>query len=187
MSDRTILARLTAELVSSYVGSRSLSDVELESAMERLPALIGRVHEALLKIIIETPEVELTESEESSVIRLAPKASRLAPPAETVFDDHLICLEDGQSFRTLKRHLAVHHGLSPEQYRKKWSLPDNYPMAAPAYAASRAAIAKNIGLGANGRGGKPEVMNGRQTKSRAGGKSSRAVAPSRSKQRATSR
>jgi predicted transcriptional regulator len=140
----------------------------LEHAIERLPALIGRVHEALLKIVIETPdELVLADVEQTP----APSASRApaaktAPPQKTVFPDHLICLEDGQSFKTLKRHLAVHHGLTPESYRKKWSLPDDYPMAAPDYAASRAAIARKIGLGASGRGGKPAIMLGKKARRR---------------------
>jgi ROS/MUCR transcriptional regulator protein len=46
-----------------------------------------------------------------------------------------------------KRHLNTHYGLTPEQYREKWGLPRDYPMVAPAYAAARSDLAKNIGLG----------------------------------------
>ena len=46
-----------------------------------------------------------------------------------------------------KRHIGVHYNLSPDQYRQKWKLPADYPMVAPAYAASRSALAKSIGLG----------------------------------------
>jgi predicted transcriptional regulator len=158
MNDKTILAKLTAELVSSYVGNRSLSDAELNSAMERLPALISRVHEALLKIVVEAPEMGLVVPAEPLTAVPEPTVSPPSTPRMTVFPDHLICLEDGLPFKTLKRHLAVHHGLTPEGYRQKWNLPDDYPMAAPDYAASRAAIARKIGLGASGRGGKPGNM-----------------------------
>jgi len=37
--------------------------------------------------------------------------------------------------------------MTPEQYRAKWSLPSDYPMVAPNYAAQRSALAKNIGFG----------------------------------------
>ena len=37
--------------------------------------------------------------------------------------------------------------MTPEQYRAKWSLPSDYPMVAPNYAAQRSALAKSIGLG----------------------------------------
>ena len=36
--------------------------------------------------------------------------------------------------------------MTPEQYRAKWSLPSDYPMVAPNYAAQRSALAKSIGL-----------------------------------------
>jgi predicted transcriptional regulator len=164
MTDKTILAKLTADLVSSYVGNRSLSDAELNNAIERLPALIDQVHQALLRIVVEPPDEHSSRPlEETHTQATAPQEPLLAPPLETVFADHLICLEDGQPYKTLKRHLAVHHDMTPDDYRKKWNLPDDYPMAAPSYAASRAAIAKKIGLGASGRGGKPAIMLAKQT------------------------
>jgi predicted transcriptional regulator len=65
----------------------------------------------------------------------------------SVTDDYIICLEDGKKFKSLKRHLRTSYGLSPEQYRSKWSLPADYPMVAPNYAAQRSKLAKAIGLG----------------------------------------
>lgn len=40
--------------------------------------------------------------------------------------------------------------MSPEEYREKWGLPHDYPMVAPAYAAARSDLAKNMGLGRRG-------------------------------------
>jgi len=37
--------------------------------------------------------------------------------------------------------------MTPEQYRRKWDLPDDYPMIAPAYAAKRSELARATGLG----------------------------------------
>lgn len=42
--------------------------------------------------------------------------------------------------------------LTPEQYRQKWTLPSDYPMIAPSYAAQRSALAKKTGLGQMRRG-----------------------------------
>ena len=61
--------------------------------------------------------------------------------------DYIICLEDGHKSKSLKRHLKTHYDLSPEDYREKWGLPRDYPMVAPAYAAARSNLAKNMGLG----------------------------------------
>jgi predicted transcriptional regulator len=70
---------------------------------------------------------------------------------KSITDDHLICLEDGRKFKSLKRHLRSKYNLSPEAYRAKWGLPKTYPMVAPAYAAARSNLAKQMGLGKGGR------------------------------------
>lgn len=67
------------------------------------------------------------------------KAVRAAEPARvppmplpaTIGLGFLICLEDGVSCRDLGRHLGTAHGLSPEQYRRRWGLPAAYPMLPP--------------------------------------------------------
>jgi predicted transcriptional regulator len=69
----------------------------------------------------------------------------------SVFPDHLICLEDGKHVTMLKRHLNSAHGLTPDLYRTKWGLPATYPMVAPNYAKVRSRLAKEAGLGRNGR------------------------------------
>jgi predicted transcriptional regulator len=59
----------------------------------------------------------------------------------------LISLENGQKFRSLKRHLMTSYGMTPDDYRTKWGLPADYPMVAPNYAAQRSELAKSLGLG----------------------------------------
>jgi predicted transcriptional regulator len=64
-----------------------------------------------------------------------------------VTPDFIICLEDGRKLKMLKRHLSTAYGMTPEDYRVKWSLPADYPMVAPNYAKQRSSLAKKIGLG----------------------------------------
>jgi hypothetical protein len=68
------------------------------------------------------------------------------PVRKSVTPDYLICLDDGRRFKSLRRHLTA-LGMTPEQYRQKWNLPNDYPMVASNYAAQRSALAKTIGLG----------------------------------------
>src|SRR3546814_2496518 len=56
----------------------------------------------------------------------------------------------------LRRHLMTHYGITPDEYRAKWNLPKDYPMVEPNYAETRRALAKQIGLGTKGRGGRSE-------------------------------
>ncbi len=130
MSDGNAIktAELTVDIVSAYVSNNTLTPGEL-------PALIQSVHAALSRLGMQ-PQSIANEA-------LKPAVS----PKRSVFDDHLICLEDGKKFKSLKRHLRSHYDMSPAQYREKWGLPADYPMVAPNYAKTRSNLAKKMGLG----------------------------------------
>lgn len=124
------ILELSAEIVAAYVSNNVVPASEL-------PSLISDVVGA----------ISATQSQ--------PEAEKEAPkPAvsirKSITPDYLICLEDGKKFKSLKRHLRTHYDLSPEEYREKWSLPADYPMVAPSYAAARSELAKKMGLGQKG-------------------------------------
>ena len=80
----------------------------------------------------------------------APISGRRQPAApidKSVTPDFVICLEDGKKLKMLKRYLRTHYDMTPEEYRRKWGLPADYPMVAPNYAKRRSQFAKDIGLG----------------------------------------
>lgn len=122
------LLSATARVVAAYVGHNAFNAADL-------PKVIASVHQALRSL------------------GTAPEAAEPAPlvPAvsvrKSVTADHIICLEDGRKFRSIKRHLASAHDMTPEQYRQKWSLPESYPMIAANYSAKRSELAKGFGLG----------------------------------------
>ncbi len=120
---------LATEMVAAFVSNNSVPTSEL-------PALIHAVHAAVARLAVGP------ETAPSQVEAKAPAV----PIRKSITPDFLICLEDGKRFKTMRRHLAG-LGLTPEQYRKKWRLPSDYPMVAPNYAAQRSAMAKKIGLG----------------------------------------
>ena len=64
---------------------------------------------------------------------------------DSVTGNFLICLETGTRHVTLKRHLRESLGLTPAEYRRRWGLPDNYPMVAANYLRRRNMV---LGLGA---------------------------------------
>jgi predicted transcriptional regulator len=66
------------------------------------------------------------------------------PIKKSITQDLLICLEDGKKLKMLKRHLATRYSMTPEDYRRRWGLAETYPMVAPAYAAQRSALAKEL-------------------------------------------
>lgn len=120
---------LTVDIVSAYVSNNSVPVGELS-------ALIGQVHAALRVLTGDAP-VNLEVVKPAVSIR------------KSVTPDYLISLEDGKRYKSLKRHLSIQYGLTPNEYRAKWGLPNDYPMVAPNYAAMRSAMAKATGLGRN--------------------------------------
>jgi predicted transcriptional regulator len=136
------LIELTSEISAAYVANNKVLAVDL-------PALIQSIHIALKGV------------DGPNVVADAPLTPAVSIK-KSLGDDFLICLEDGRKFKSLKRHLRSKYNLSPEEYRAKWGLPQSYPMVAPSYAASRSALAKQMGLGQGGRkpAAKPAARGG---------------------------
>jgi len=116
------LTELTAVIVACFVSNNPLTALEL-------PLLITSTHGALRSI----DAVHLCSGDEQKPA---------VPIEESIAHDYLICLNDGQKLRALKRYIYRKYSLSPVQYREKWGLPDDYPMVAPAYSELRSNIAK---------------------------------------------
>jgi predicted transcriptional regulator len=131
MGDRAstgTLIELTASIVSSYVSNNSVPSADL-------PALIGQVHSALLRVTSGHGEMPSEPPRPAVGVK------------KSVTPDFIVCLEDGKKFKSLKRHLRTRYNMTPEQYREKWGLTSDYPMVAPNYAAARSQLAKQMGLG----------------------------------------
>jgi predicted transcriptional regulator len=118
---------MTADIVASFVANNKVS-------IEELTNLIRSVHNTLS---------HLGAPGERPLERPKPAT----PINKSVQHDYIICLEDGKKLKMLKRYLRSTYNLSPDDYRKRWGLPADYPMVAPAYAARRSEFAKKIGLG----------------------------------------
>jgi len=119
------------KIVSAYVSHNTVP-------IGNLAKLITDVQEALQALNGTTPSAERTRPVPAVDLK------------KSVTNDYIICLEDGKRFKTLKRHLRVHYGMTPEEYRQKWGLAPTYPMVAQNYANRRSELAKLSGLGANG-------------------------------------
>ncbi|MGI9486113.1 MAG: MucR family transcriptional regulator [Geminicoccaceae bacterium] len=126
--DHREMTALTAEIVGAYVGHHTVATTDL-------PVLIATVGQQLAGLS-QAP----AEPEEEKPLPAVPIKKSITP-------DHIICLEDGKKLKMLKRHLKTRYDMTPEDYRRRWGLKDDYPMVAPAYAATRSALAKKIGLG----------------------------------------
>ena len=121
------LTELTADIVSAYVSNNAVNS-------GTLPDIISSVYGALAALLAPPPVPE------------AERPVPAVPVKKSVTPDYLISLEDGRRYKSLKRHLNG-RGLTPDQYRAKWGLPVDYPMAAPNYTLARSDFAKKVGFG----------------------------------------
>ncbi len=120
--------QMTTQVVAAYVGH-------------------NRVGEAQIPDVIKSVYASLAGLDGHKELGAKTKQKPAVPIKKSITADYLICLEDGEKFKMLKRHLRTTFGLSPEDYRAKWGLGWDYPMVAPNYSKRRSAFAKKIGLG----------------------------------------
>jgi len=77
----------------------------------------------------------------------AAKPVPAVPVRRSIQPDYLICLEDGSKRATLTRYLRTRYDMTPDEYRRKWGLPTDYPMTAPSIRARNSERAKQHGFG----------------------------------------
>lgn len=128
--DATI-ASLTA-IVVAYLERNEISPSDL-------PPLVARLHH----VLHNGHDLHKISLAEGNIM----ESNALAKEEIILNQDYLVCLEDGKRFKSLKRHLQTKYNMTPEEYRRKWNLPPDYPMVAPAYAQARSKIARSVGLG----------------------------------------
>lgn len=123
------ILRLGVGIVAAYVSRNSVS-------ADAVPEIIRTVHQTLDRI---------ARGAVAPVVEERPKPA--VPIGRSVQHDYIVCLEDGKRLKMLKRYLRSRFSMTPDDYRRRWGLPPDYPMVAPAYAARRSDFAKQIGLG----------------------------------------
>ncbi len=120
---------LTGDIVAAYVTKNSISSADLPDLIRNVYATfstLGQAQPVAVAATVQKPAISI---------------------AKSITEDYIVCLEDGKRLKMLKRYLRTQYGLTPEDYRRKWKLPADYPMVAPAYAERRSNFAKEIGLG----------------------------------------
>lgn len=134
MTDDTNAVELAAELTIAWLGNPNT-----RTTADDVPAFLNSMHQAVQRLAASAaPEAEVTGPLEHT-----PAVSVRKSLASK---DHIISMLDGKPYKTLRRHLAM-NGLTPEQYRSRYSLKPDYPMVAENYSEARRALAKTIGLG----------------------------------------
>ena len=117
---------LTAKIVGSYLRHHKVG-------ASQLPDLIATVHRSL-RGLGQQPLAEEALTPAVSV-------------RQSVRPDYVVCLNCGYRGKTLRRHISTRHGLSRDEYLRRWGLQPDHPLTAPAYSEHRSSLAKQLGLG----------------------------------------
>nr|WP_307155877.1 MucR family transcriptional regulator [Komagataeibacter europaeus] len=163
-----ILGRLnaTAQIVAAHLATTKVETEQLPELVRRLYAsfseeqpVSGTIGLMASETVSDAPQGPKQTEQSISIDRAAEitpapiaravekKQQPAVPIKESVFPDYIICLEDGKHLKSLKRHLTAAFGMTIEDYKTKWGLPDEYPTVAPNYTEMRRQVAQKIGLG----------------------------------------
>jgi predicted transcriptional regulator len=123
---------LVARIIAAYVSNNPVAPTELMPLMQSVRDFLSGMDQ---------------RKSQTSIIALREPGEPAVPIAESVTPDFLICLEDGVRCKILKRYIKSRFNMSPEQYRRRWNLPETYPMVAPAVSQARSLAAKKMQLG----------------------------------------
>jgi predicted transcriptional regulator len=137
MIDRKLLDRSTTEIVASYVEHNMVSAADLLSVIEQVRQTLDGLNAPVTT---------------AAKLAVSTRPGRPAVPiARSATPERIICLEDGEEFQSLTKHLRSKHNMSPQEYRTRWRLDVDYPMVTQKHSERRSMIAKEIGLGKLGR------------------------------------
>jgi predicted transcriptional regulator len=133
-NSQTNAVELATELTIAW-----LSNPNTRANANEIPEFLRTMHQAVAGLSGSEDGPELAPAEEEHVPAVTVRKSLASK-------DHIISLVDGKAYKSLRRHLSK-HGMTPDDYRKRYGLKFDYPMVAPAYADQRRELAKTIGLG----------------------------------------
>jgi predicted transcriptional regulator len=133
--------KLTADIIISHASMTELSTKELVEEIKTVYCLLSSLEGGAVPGIM-APE----KAPEAEVVK---KPS--IPLKDIVTRQHVVCLECGKKFRTLKAHIRKSHGLMPKEYFWKFDLdPKNHPLVCKGYSDQRRKLALEKGLGVKG-------------------------------------
>jgi predicted transcriptional regulator len=144
MSKHQDIAIVSVDMIRSMIAAGKVADAS------EIPALIEKIGTSLRSLAGEAP-LPAAPAAMTPVTKTAAELGQApaVPIRDSIVDkgNYIICLEDGRKFKMMARHLRSKYGMTPEDYRRKWGLPADYPVVAPAYSKQKSNYARKAGLG----------------------------------------
>lgn len=136
------LTRLTTQLISAYSSRNALTPDDLLKLIDAVRNKLGASVPAVPQpLAIEAPK----EPEAPANPKLIRSSDNPAvDPKKSVHKDYIVCLEDGERVKMLKRYIKTHYDLEPAEYIARWNLPSDYPFVTKALSDARRETAKRV-------------------------------------------
>ena len=141
---------MIVKIVSVYAARPDVTADDIAALTLKLTQSLDGVPAAPMPVAAPAalPTVSEVSETKDMVPAVAPGTSIPAvSPDKAVTRSKVYCMCCGKGFKMLKRHIRAEHGLTEEQYRAKFGLPDDFPLVAPEYSEMKANSAKKLGLG----------------------------------------
>ena len=126
MNTEKISPRLTAMIVKSYVVQHKVRPDQISDLITSVDQALGQLGQPVAPEEVLVPAVSVRRS---------------------VHQDYVVCLDCGYRGKTLRRHISTRHGMTRDEYLKRWGLRSDHPLTAPAYSERRWVMAKGFGFG----------------------------------------
>lgn len=140
LPNRDVTRNLVIDICSAFVANNP-------TRADEVPTLLNSVYDTVIGWDTRTASISQEHAKTSPEPTISERPKPAVPIRSSVTADYIFCLEDGKRFKSLKRHIASVYNLTPQEYRERWGLPDDYPMTSPNYAKQRSELARSIGLG----------------------------------------
>lgn len=128
------LSELTVQVVAARLAKKEMSLEELQKEMITISQMIKALDEGVL----QEPVVAEPPAEETKPALTVKQAFK---------KDEIICMVCNKGgFKTLKKHLAVAHQLTPGKYRKQFGIKSTQKLAAKSFSDARRKAAEERGM-----------------------------------------
>ena len=126
------LVEMTADIIQSQISGSNMSTDEIKSALNDTYQALKELQEA------EQAGADIEEKEERPAI----------DPKRSIQKNKIVCLECGESFKMLTKHLKS-HSMTSKEYRQKYGFSSTQSLCAKALSEERSQASKERGIHPN--------------------------------------
>ena len=126
------LVEMTADIIQSQISGTDMSTEEINIALNDTYQTLKDLQEA------EQTGADLEAKEDKPAM----------DPKRSIQKNKIVCLECGQSFKMLTKHLKS-HGMTPKEYRQKYGFSSTQSLCAKSLSEERSQASKKRGIHPN--------------------------------------